>query len=132
MPVSRADWRSHLHDADEMERAAQLISLMEELLDEMHGMEHYCLLIARTLKRRYPRHRRVFSITNNLAKEMELSFLALTDVKNSYKNAVRDFEHQFGKLTPKRFPTLTPIVACFEELLTEEQEDELVEDFLDG
>lgn len=127
--------RTHLETRpswDRGQQAAQVLSLLAELVDEIRGLHDYVDFLDTVLKTEFPEHSQLAGYTTAIVRRNEFYLHKLYKFQRQYQKIYDDYAHKNGKPELDRLLTLQPFMISINDLLERFPMDTVVKDFLDG
>lgn len=112
--------------------AKHIISMLEEAIDELRGMETFITLLCDVTAGKVYSHRKVSKLLKRIKSHTHDDMIAVYKLRGIYRNLVADYEHIVGQVEVKRCPNFADLSASLESILGEDNRARLKRDLLDG
>lgn len=112
--------------------AKNVISMLEELIDELRGMGTFLDLLSDvTASKRYS-HRKMAKFLKRVKGHCRDDMVAAYKYRSIYRNLVADYEHILGPIEAKRKVNYADLSASLESIMDGNDRARLKKDLLDG
>lgn len=111
--------------------AYQVLSILDELAEEMHGLTEYMGLVRDSIKLVYPRHIEAKRTVKELTLEVHALRSRLGDLRKRYSAIITDYEHNFGAIERKKMPSLVNAMVSLDACLAVCPREKVVRGFFD-